>query len=115
MEYYKKSDIVIVPSFWVEAFGIVGIEAMSCSRPVIAFDTGGISEWLKDNVNGFLVSRGSYGELAKKIDLLQENKNLREKMGNTGRKLYEKNFTKEVHVNKLLSVMEGLQGQARRK
>ncbi len=108
MEYYRKSDIVIVPSFWVEAFGIVGIEAMSCSRPVIAFDTGGISEWLKDNVNGFLVSRGSYGELAEKIDLLLENRDLREQMGNTGRKLYEKNFTKEVHVNKLLSVMEGL-------
>jgi len=106
MVYHRKADIVIVPSFWVEAFGIVGIEAMSCARPVIAFDTGGIYEWLKDKVNGFLVPRGFYEQLSKKIDLLLSDRKLREEMGTKGREIYEKNFTKELHIDKLIGIME---------
>ena len=106
MEYYKNADLVLVPSFWIEAFGIVGIEAMASSRPVIAFDTGGISEWLKDNVNGFLVPRGSSAVLAEKIDLLLSDARLRERMGKAGRKLYEDNFTKDIHLGKLINMMQ---------
>ncbi|MBI5643840.1 MAG: glycosyltransferase family 4 protein [Deltaproteobacteria bacterium] len=108
MDYYRRADVVVVPSYWVEAFGIVGIEAMACARPVIGFDTGGISEWLKDGVNGFLVPRGSYRELAEKIELLLMDKKLNEEMGMAARRLYEENFTKELHVDKLLSAMENI-------
>ena len=44
-----------VPSVWPEPFGLVGLEAASAGLPAIAFDVGGISQWLKDGVNGFLV------------------------------------------------------------
>jgi glycosyltransferase involved in cell wall biosynthesis len=44
----------VVPSLWPEPFGLVGLEAARLSVPAVAFDVGGVTEWLKDGVNGFL-------------------------------------------------------------
>src|SRR5574337_2216203 len=57
-EYYQKASVVIFPSMSPESFGLVGIEAMSFGRPVVAFDVGGPREWLIDGKTGFLVNRG---------------------------------------------------------
>ncbi len=45
---YKKSDLIIFPSLWQEPFGLVGIEAFSYGKSVIAFDNGGVTEWLQN-------------------------------------------------------------------
>jgi glycosyltransferase involved in cell wall biosynthesis len=50
----KQSDLVVVPSLWPEPFGMVGLEACMHGVPVVAFDSGGVREWLQDGVNGFL-------------------------------------------------------------
>ncbi len=63
-EYYKKASIVVFPSMSPESFGLVGIEAMSFGRPVVAFDSGGPRDWLVNNETGFLVKRGDIRELA---------------------------------------------------
>jgi glycosyltransferase involved in cell wall biosynthesis len=44
-----------VPSLWPEPFGLVGLEAASHGVPSVAFDVGGIREWLQDDVGGRLV------------------------------------------------------------
>src|SRR4051812_14032332 len=53
-EYYLDAGVFAVPSVWPEPFGMVGPEAMRYGLPVVAFDSGGISEWLTDGENGFL-------------------------------------------------------------
>ncbi|MBK8536016.1 MAG: glycosyltransferase [Candidatus Competibacteraceae bacterium] len=40
---------------WLEAFGIVGIEALACGTPVIAYQRGGVSEYVRDGETGWLV------------------------------------------------------------
>lgn len=50
-----KSKVMLFTSKWVEAFGIVIIEALACGVPVIAYNLGGPSEIIKDNQVGFLV------------------------------------------------------------
>lgn len=50
-----SADLLVVPSVWPEPLGLVGIEAGAAGVPVIAFDVGGVREWLKDGVNGRIV------------------------------------------------------------
>jgi glycosyltransferase involved in cell wall biosynthesis len=52
----QGASLLAVPSVWPEPFGLVGIEAGSHGVPAVAFDTGGIGQWLRDGVNGQLVS-----------------------------------------------------------
>jgi glycosyltransferase involved in cell wall biosynthesis len=47
-------DLLVVPSLWPEPFGMIGPEAGMAGLPAVAFAVGGIPEWLRDGVNGFL-------------------------------------------------------------
>src|SRR5262249_52319043 len=46
--YYLESSVFLVSSVWPEPFGLTGPEAMRYGLPVVAFDAGGIREWLID-------------------------------------------------------------------
>ena len=43
-----------MPSLWPEPFGLVGLEAGQHKVPVAAFAVGGIPEWLRPGINGYL-------------------------------------------------------------
>jgi glycosyltransferase involved in cell wall biosynthesis len=42
---YRRARALLLPSRWQEPFGIAGIEAMSFGVPVVAWESGGVSEW----------------------------------------------------------------------
>jgi len=103
---YREARVIVVPSLWPEPFGIVGLEAMSHGRPVVAFDGGGIREWLADGRTGFLVRRGDVKGLAERIgDLLRDDK-LAEQMGLAGRARVEREFLAPRHVHRLVELYE---------
>ena len=106
--YYQKARMVVVPSVWPEPFGIVGIEAMARARPVLAFDVGGISQWLENNKTGYLVKRKDIFGLAENISLLLREKDLAVRFGRQGRKNVEGCFTREIHMLKLLKVIQNV-------
>jgi len=54
-DLFARATVLAVPSLWPEPFGLVGLEAASLGVPAVAFDVGGIAEWLADGVNGVLV------------------------------------------------------------
>jgi glycosyltransferase involved in cell wall biosynthesis len=56
--FYSNADALLVLSKWPEPFGLVGIEAMSQGVPSIAYQVGGISQWLDSGVTGEM---GPYG------------------------------------------------------
>lgn len=56
-EFYRSSDVVVVPSF-TEAHGLVALEAAACGVPVIASRVGGLQETVEDGVTGLLVTPG---------------------------------------------------------
>lgn len=44
-ELMASAGVLIMPSLWDEAFGMVGIEAFTQGTPAVAYNVGGISEW----------------------------------------------------------------------
>jgi glycosyltransferase involved in cell wall biosynthesis/SAM-dependent methyltransferase len=62
------SDIVVVPSVWEEALGLVIQEALAEEKIVVASRIGGIPETILDGVNGFLVPPGDVEALARTLD-----------------------------------------------
>jgi glycosyltransferase involved in cell wall biosynthesis len=65
---YARSKVVAFSSVWPEPFGLVGIEAMLQAKPVVAFDGGGVRNWLKHGVTGFLVPHGQIDRKGQLID-----------------------------------------------
>jgi glycosyltransferase involved in cell wall biosynthesis len=104
--YYRKCSMVVMPSIWPEPFGMVGIEAMSYGKPVLAFDVGGVSDWLHHGETGFLVSPRDELSLAEKMNILLESPGLAKEMGRKGRSIAEQKFSPNRHVERLLSVFK---------
>ena len=86
--YYRSADVFVLPSLY-EIFGIVNLEAMACGVPIVASKIGGIPDVVKDGENGLLVSPGDSEALADAIIYLLENEDVREEMGDNGRKKVE--------------------------
>lgn len=104
-DFFSTADVVVFPSMWQEPFGLSGIEAMSHGVPVVAFDVGGVSEWLKDGINGFLVPERDTSAMADAIDRILNDVALRMKLGENAR-----NFVREMYsVEKFLSNFKKIQ------
>lgn len=101
---YRQCFLAVVPSIWPEPFGIVGIEAMAYQKPVVAFDVGGIPQWLQDRETGLLAKPRDAQDLREKMDLLLENPSLAAEMGRRGRAVAENQFTCRNHCRSLLQL-----------
>jgi glycosyltransferase involved in cell wall biosynthesis len=84
-EFYAGADIVCVPSLH-ETFGLMYLEAMAAGKIVIASNTGGPKEFIKNNINGYFVDPYNPQELSDLLSKLINDKNLRIKIGNNAQK-----------------------------
>jgi glycosyltransferase involved in cell wall biosynthesis len=77
-----RARLLAVPSVWPEPFGMVGLEAAAMGVPSVAFDTGGIRQWLRDGISGRLVPpASSVGGLAAAVAELFDDSELLERLG----------------------------------
>ncbi|PIO04479.1 hypothetical protein COT48_00160, partial [Candidatus Woesearchaeota archaeon CG08_land_8_20_14_0_20_47_9] len=88
-EYYDKSNILVVPSIGPESFGLIGLEAMSVGRPVVASNVGGIPEWLDNGITGYLVEPGKPEQIAEKVIKLISDRESLKRMGLNARRKAE--------------------------
>lgn len=102
---YADAQVTIVPSIWQEPFGRVGIEALAMGRPVVAFDVGGVRDWLTHGETGFLVPRGDVQKLAEFVILLLENGDLASEMGKRGHERVRTLFDREQVVSRLEQIL----------
>jgi len=75
VDYYKKADILILPSL-EEGFPLTLLEAMAMGVPYVAFDVGAVREISPSVAQEFIVKPGDTKEFAKKIQILLSSKEI---------------------------------------
>jgi len=100
----KACYLLIFPSIYPEAFGISGIEAMMRGKPVVGFDVGGVSTWLKNEESGFLVPVKDLDTLTKKTIFLLNDTETYTQMSKKARELALSEFSADKHMNKLMDI-----------
>lgn len=106
-EVYDNSDVLLLPSF-NEGLPMSILEAMSYGLPVISTPIAGIPEAVEDGVNGFLIQPGDSKALAEKIDILANDKELREKMGRESYRIAKEKFDIKVIIKQLQGIYDEL-------
>jgi spore coat protein SA len=91
-DLFREADIFCSPAVWDEPFGLVNVEALASSLPVVSTYSGGASEVLADG-GGILVERGSAVHLASVLRQLAENPELRKRLGQQGYASFLERFT----------------------
>lgn len=68
----RKAKALLMTPRWVEAFGIVALEALACGVPVISYRRGGPSEIVEDGRTGFLTLPDSVDGLIEAVRKLAQ-------------------------------------------
>ena len=77
-EIYKQSNVTVIPSQFNESFGYVAVESFLNKIPVVATKVGGLKEIIKNEFNGYIVSKNNYKKFGYYIlKSLNRKKNLK--------------------------------------
>ncbi|HEY3898845.1 MAG TPA: glycosyltransferase family 4 protein [Chthoniobacter sp.] len=99
--YYRECSVVALSSVWPEPIATIGLEVMRYALPVVAFDAGGIKDWLLDGKNGYLVPWMDRTAFAGRIDELLQNKAQARRMGEAGLRLVSERYDFQVYIASL--------------
>jgi glycosyltransferase involved in cell wall biosynthesis len=102
--YLQAADVLVCPSTWAEAAGLVNLEAQSCGLPVVASRIGGIPEYVVEGRTGLLFEPGDAAALARQINRLVDDPELRRGMSVQARNWALEQFAPEVRLPELLDL-----------
>ncbi|MCE1247974.1 MAG: glycosyltransferase family 4 protein [Firmicutes bacterium] len=106
-EILRTFDIFALPSIW-EGQGVVLLEAMCYSKPVVASDVGGITDVVDDGVTGILIPPADPEALAAALIKMMDNPDMMKKMGDAGYERVNKLFHDRDSNRKRLEVYKKL-------
>lgn len=104
-DFYNNIDIFVLPSKY-EPFGIVLLEAMSYSKPIISSLAEGPKEIFKDSNAAITFKPGNVGELANKMIEMMNNIDLAKKIAKNGYDLVKSEYSIDVVADKLNNTIE---------
>ena len=88
VKLYQDASIFVMPTY-MDSFGQVIFEAMSCGTPVITTNHSGAPEYINNGKNGFIIDVANKIQLEEKILYFYNNKDEIEQMGKNARKSVE--------------------------
>ncbi|MCX5528663.1 glycosyltransferase [Streptomyces bobili] len=97
-----RSVAVVAPSTWLEAFGLVVVEAMAAGVPTVAAGHGAFVELVEDGVTGLLHRPGESASLASCLRRITAEPDHNREMGRAARRRYEQGFSPAVGLERLL-------------
>lgn len=104
--FYTNARVVAVPCRWPEPFGMIGLEAMRHARPVVAFDVGGIPDWLENEVTGLLVAEQDVSGLAKALERILLDHDLAKQLGESSVIRARDRFSFEEYLHKIVKYLK---------
>lgn len=110
---FTEIDVLVCAS-QEETLSITVIEAMMHGKACITTNTTGIAEYIKNGVNGFVISANDVNALAEKMHWLIEHKEEIGRIGLAARKTYEKYFTMDIFGKNLLNALNETTAEWRR-
>jgi glycosyltransferase involved in cell wall biosynthesis len=88
----NETDVLVLPSR-DETMPIAILEAMGLGKAVISTDVGGVSEWVRDGMNGLLVEKENPDALAEVLANCGNNPEMVEQLKAAGARTFERHFT----------------------
>ena len=104
---YSSADIFLFPTR-ADNLPLVLMESLACGTPMVAAETGGVSDLVRNGETGFLHIAGDYIDLSRKIaDLLLNDKG-REVMSQNCRRIAVREYTLEKQANRYINIYNEL-------
>jgi glycosyltransferase involved in cell wall biosynthesis len=112
-KYIAASDCVVLPSYYHEGTPRSLLEAAAMGKPLIAADSIGTREPVRDGVNGYLCWPHDPEDLASKmLGMIELSEDARARMGGASRRIAEERFDERIVTGKYLEIIEQLVGRA---
>jgi glycosyltransferase involved in cell wall biosynthesis len=105
VDYYHRFDIFVNISRF-ESFGVSVLEASACGLPVLLSVAGGLEEVGVQDSTCLFVKPGDVDATAHALMSLVQNRKLRDKLGQGGRKFVEENYDIQHCIEKMKAVYE---------
>jgi len=109
--YWKESLFSVVPSIWLEPFGMTVLESWAHGRPVVGHAIGALPELIREGIDGSLADPASVDDLAGKMDAMLSNPNHAHAMGLGGRRHLEDYFNQRRWLSQIAGIYDELAAQ----
>ena len=107
-KYYNIADVMVIPSIWDEAAGLVCVEGMISKKAIITTGTGGIKEYVGDNAVFVKNDNKLVNDIKEKILYLYNNPKILEKQVNKGYKEAFK-YNNQIYYRNLVKLIEKME------
>jgi len=104
---YRDCTLLVAPSLY-ESFGLVYLEAMRWGKPVVGCRTGGVPEVVRDGETGLLVPPEDPEALFDAITRLLDDRELCRRLGESGRRLVETDFSPRLMAEQTATLYRGV-------
>lgn len=107
--YYSAADLFVFPGIG-ESLGMVFLEAQACGLPVIALNTAGVPQVVRQGETGLLVTEDDGEAMAKAVEKLLSEPQIRTRMASNGSKFIREERNLHCNYRELSQKLEEIVG-----
>lgn len=100
-QLFAQASMVVMPSLWNEPLGLAGLYAMAYGKPVVAFRSSGIDEWLEDGQTGVAIPFGARAAFMEAAAALLKDARRLQTLGAQAHDRWNACFRPEHHLERL--------------